>query len=212
MSITAIFFQGFLACIGLIMVIGSQNAFILRHGIRGDHLFLIATVSLLGDLVLIGLGVNGLGTIIQSSAILQLIMVISGSVFLIAYGFFALYSVWQNKTLEIHKQTNPLVHHRKKIIILALTFSLLNPHAWLDAAVILGGIGGQLHDAFERHVFTAGALAGSALWFYGLAYFALKLAPILQRPRVWQFINLLVAFLMWGIAYSLIKNYLQNIA
>src|ERR1700678_3029738 len=108
MELSGIFFQGFITCIGLIMVIGSQNAFILRHGIQRNYVFLIATVSLLGDMVLIGLGVNGLGTLVQSSDILQLIMVIGGSLFLTAYGCFAFYSAWQKKTLEVHTQNNPL--------------------------------------------------------------------------------------------------------
>jgi L-lysine exporter family protein LysE/ArgO len=210
MSLTSIFFQGFFTCIGLIMVIGSQNAFILRHGIQRNYVFLIATISLLGDFVLIGLGVNGLGALVQSSDILQLIMVIGGGGFLITYGCFAFYSAWQKKTLEVHVQKNPLVHHRNKLILLALTFSLLNPHAWLDAAVILGSIGGQLDEAIERYFFTFGALLGSAIWFYGLAFFAWKLAPVLQRPRVWQGINILVGCLMWAIAYNLIEHYLSK--
>lgn len=192
------------------MVIGSQNAFILRHGIQRNHVFLIATVSLLGDFVLIGLGVNGLGTLVQTSDILQLIMVVGGSLFLFTYGCFSFYSAWQKKALEMHTQKNPLAHQRHKIILLALTFSLLNPHAWLDAAVILGSIGGQLELAVERYSFTLGALLGSAIWFYALALFAWKLAPILQKPRVWQVINILVGCLMWGIALNLILHYLQN--
>ena len=199
--------QGFLTCLGLIMVIGSQNAFILRHGILRSHVFLIATVSLLGDVILITLGVNGLGALVQSSKTLQLIAVIGGSIFLITYGAIAFRAAWQQKALTIHIPEHQITDHYLKLTLMALGFSILNPHAWLDAGIILGSIGGQLESATERHIFTIGALVGSAVWFYGLAFAAWQLAPYLRKPRVWLFINLGVGCMMWAIAANLIWDY-----
>jgi L-lysine exporter family protein LysE/ArgO len=205
---TLIFIQGFITCMGLIMVIGSQNAFILRHGVQRNYVFMIATVSLLGDVVLITLGVNGLGTLVQSSQVLQLVAVIGGSIFLISYGATAFYAAWQKKVLEMHMPDHKMVGHRLKLIMMALGFSILNPHAWLDAAVILGSIGGQLESSFERHIFTIGALIGSAVRFYSLALMAWKLAPYLRKQRVWQVINISIGCMMWLIAANLIWDYL----
>lgn len=210
-NLSSIFFQGLVTCIGLIMVIGSQNAFILRQGVQRKYVFLIATVSLLGDIVLIGLGVNGLGAFVQSHPFLELMMVIGGSLFLTTYGCFAFYSAWKKEALDMNGENIPVPHSRHKTIMLALTFSLLNPHAWLDAAVILGSIGGQLDNAIERYIFTAGALLGSTIWFYSLAFFAWKLAPYLRSHQVWRWINISVGVLMWGIAFSIIKHYLDNV-
>ena len=210
MTLTTVILQGFLTGLGLIMVIGSQNAFILRHGILRSHVFLVATVSLLGDIVLITLGVNGLGTLVQSSPILQLITVIGGGIFLITYGAVAFRAAWQKQVLNIHIPEHQLTDHKIKLVLLALGFSILNPHAWLDAAIILGSIGGQLDTAVERHLFTLGALLASAVWFYTLALAAWKLAPLLRKPRAWQLINVGVGCMMWGIAANLIWDFLQK--
>ena len=207
MGLFAIFTQGFLTGIALIMVIGSQNAFILRHGIQRNHVFAIATVSILGDIVLITLGVNGLGSLVNNSPILKLIMVIAGSLFLFVYGSSAFYAAWKQQTLNIPLSAEPLKSHLFKLILLALGFSVLNPHAWLDAAIILGSIGGQFDLANQRHSFTLGAIVASAVWFYTLAFGAWQLAPYLRKPLSWQIINIVVGFMMWGIAGSLLFEY-----
>ena len=207
MELFAIFIQGFLTGMALIMVIGSQNAFILRHGIQRNHVFAIATVSILGDVVLITLGVNGLGTLVQHSPILKLIMVIAGSLFLLIYGGSAFYAAWKQQALNIPLTAEPLKSHLYKLILLALGFSVLNPHAWLDAAIILGSIGGQFALANQRHSFTLGAVIASAVWFYTLAFGAWQLAPYLRKPLAWQIINVVVGVMMWGIAGILIYDY-----
>lgn len=208
MDLSLIVLQGFLTGLGLIMVIGTQNAFILRQGIMQNHVFLIATVSSLGDIFLITLGVNGLGTFVQTSPVLQLIMVIGGSLFLITYGSFAFKAAWEKQVLNANVEEHPVVDKASKIILLALGFSILNPHAWLDAGIILGSIGGQLDTAAQRHCFTVGAIVASFVWFYSLALMASKLAPLLRKPRVWQVINVGVGIMMWAIAANLIMDYL----
>lgn len=210
MDLSLIVLQGFLTGIGLIMVIGTQNAFILRQGIMRNHVFLIATVSSLGDIFLITIGINGLGTFVQTSHMLQLFMVIAGSIFLFTYGGFAFKAAWEKQVLDVDLSAPPVVDRALKVILMALGFSILNPHAWLDAGIILGSIGGQLDSAAQRHCFTIGAIMASFVWFYTLAFAAWKLAPYLSKPRVWQTINIIVGLMMWGIAANLIYDYLYR--
>ena len=91
--------------------------------------------------------------------------------------------------------------------ILALTFNLFNPHAWLDAAVILGGLGSKLPTPAEHYGFAIGSIVVISLWFYLLAYGAKWVAPLLSKPRTWQILNFLVGCIMWAIAIILLLDY-----
>jgi len=93
----------------------------------------------------------------------------------------------------------------KSAIFTALGFSLLNPHAFLDTVVLLGGISGQ-HDWPDRAWFIGGAMMASFFWFYALAYGAGKLAPLFNAPITWRILDGAIAIIMWWIAFVLIMD------
>jgi L-lysine exporter family protein LysE/ArgO len=199
--------QGFLAGLGLIMMVGSQDIFILRQGIKHNHVMLVTTVSVAVDALLVFIGVNGLGALIQHSDFLRHITVTGGALFLLGYGAYAFYEMFRGKTLKINFHKGDVPKQWSHAFILALTFNLFNPHAWLDAAVILGSIGGQLPTINQRLAFTLGSVGIITLWFYTLAFAARYLAPILRKKHIWQVINFAVGCVMWGIAVTLVVEY-----
>ncbi|GAB3183371.1 hypothetical protein GCM10027060_18240 [Nesterenkonia halophila] len=56
---------GFFTCLALIMAIGAQSAWLLRQGLRRDRVGTAVLVCLVGDLILIGLGTLGVGTVLD---------------------------------------------------------------------------------------------------------------------------------------------------
>ncbi len=200
--------QGFGLGASLIIAIGAQNAFVLRQGLRRQHVFATATVCTLCDAVLILLGVGGLGSLIATVPLLSALATWGGAAFLLFYGLRSFRSALRPGTLEASKPSAAAGKLRGTILTV-LALSLLNPHVYLDTVVLVGSIGAH-YPAGERASFALGAMLASLTWFFGLAYGASWLAPLFQRPLAWRVLDMLVGCVMWGIALSLIWTALHH--
>jgi len=199
------FLNGLRLGAGLIVVIGAQNAFVLRQGLRRRHVFLVATVCVLIDMSLIAAGAGGFGTLVAAVPALTDIAALGGALFLVAYGLRALRAAIRPGALELGAGT---AAGPREAVLTALALSLLNPHVYLDTVVLLGGLAGQYAEAAERLWFAIGAMTASALWFYALGYGAAGLAPLFARPIAWRLLDLGVAAVMFAIAAALLRPYL----
>src|SRR5690606_19545953 len=137
-SAYAAFTTGFVLSLSLIMAIGPQNAHVLRMGLQRQHLWLTVLVCIISDAVLIGIGVLGLASLGGLSELLQTLLIGAGALFLVAYGWRAfrrfLHPVHAGAEAggEAQRMT------RWQALLAALAFTWLNPHAWLDTAVLIG--------------------------------------------------------------------------
>ena len=196
------FLHGFVVCFGLIVSIGAQNAFLLKQGILKQHVFWIALICFVCDVLLMGVGVLGLGSLIAQSPISSLILALIGALFLFTYGsrsFIAAYHGSSQLLMQQDKTKSSL----KKAVLVTLAITLLNPHVYIDTVVIVGGIGGTL--SFEQKVqFLIGALICSFLWFFGVGYGAGLLSPYFEKRRTWQILDSITGLIMYGIALSLL--------
>ena len=61
-----VFLQGLGMGASLIMPIGAQNAHVIRTGVSGRHVGLTVAACILVDITLIGLGMAGLGKLVES--------------------------------------------------------------------------------------------------------------------------------------------------
>src|ERR1700755_1331829 len=57
---------GFLASFALIAAIGAQNAFVLRQGIRREHVLPVVAMCTVSDMVLICAGIAGVGALVAA--------------------------------------------------------------------------------------------------------------------------------------------------
>ncbi|NMG28556.1 LysE/ArgO family amino acid transporter [Aromatoleum evansii] len=196
------FLAGFLASMALIVAIGAQNSFVLRQGIRREHLLPVALICALSDALLIGAGIAGLGALIQSSPDLLAIARYGGAAFLVMYGGFAARRAWQGERMHVEAGAPvPLA----TAVATCLGFTFLNPHVYLDTVVLLGGLANQ-HGEHGRWVFGAGSAAASLLWFFTLAYGARVLAPLFARAIAWRVLDALMALVMFALAASLLQG------
>lgn len=196
------FLHGFIVCFGLIVSIGAQNAFLLKQGILKRHVFWIAFICFFCDVLLMGVGILGLGSLIAQSPTVSLILALVGALFLFTYGSRSFISAYQGTSKLLAETDSPQSGLRKSILI-TLAITLLNPHVYIDTVVIVGGIGGTLN--FEQKIqFLFGALLCSFLWFFGLGYGAGMLSRYFEKRRTWQILDTLTGFIMYGIAISLV--------
>ncbi|WP_439572228.1 LysE/ArgO family amino acid transporter [Phreatobacter sp.] len=192
---------GFLIGLGLIVAIGAQNAFVLRQGLAGRHVFAVATVCALADALLIAAGVAGLGTLVASSPVLVRVTAWGGAAFLVVYGLMAACRAFAPATLEPEGDAGEA--GLGATLAAALAFTLLNPHVYLDTVVLVGSLSAQFEGP-ARLAYAGGAMAASVLWFYCLAYGARLLAPVFARPAAWRVLDGIIALVMWAIALRLL--------
>ncbi len=194
--------QGFSSTAVLIVAIGAQNAFVLRQGLRREHIMAVVAVCALSDTVLINLGVWGMGTAAATHPALALGARVFGALYLIVYAWRSLQRAWSPQALAVdaaHQRT-PLAQ------VLGTTFALtwLNPHVYLDTVLLLGSMASPF-AGMERAAFAAGASLASAVWFTTLGWGARWLAPLFATPQAWRILDAGIALLMLGLAALLLR-------
>ena len=194
------FLKGFATSAALIIAIGAQNAFVLRQGIKREHVLAVVLVCALSDALLITLGVAGLGALVQGSPRLLLIARYGGALFLIVYGALAARRALHSESLAALDEAPMSL---RAAIAACLAFTYLNPHCWLDTVVLLGAIASPL-PADQRTWFGIGATSASFAWFFALGFGARLLRGVFERPLAWKILDAAIALVMWGIALSLI--------
>ncbi len=203
-----IFLSGLLLSLSLIVAIGPQNAHVLRMGLLRSHVGITIAACAITDLLLICIGVFGLAKLGDLSPHINAALVGAAILFLINYGWQAA----QRARLPAHEGLQAAQKAAPKntgvALSSALAFSWLNPHAWIDTAVIIG-TASLAYSAPQNWVFGLGAAAGSALWFITLGLGAAAMAKQLAHPAVWRAIDVLVVITMWGtaawLAWGLLK-------
>lgn len=193
------FLPGFALSLTLILAIGAQNAFVLRQGLRREHVFVVCLTCAFSDAALIAAGVAGFGALAAAVPWFETAMRYGGSAFLIWYGAQNAFSAWRGGSALMADGQEPQSLRRTVFTLLGLTF--LNPHVYLDTVVLLGSISAQYPD---RLAFGMGAVLASFAFFFTLGYGARLLSPLFARPRAWQILDALIAVTMWVIAAKLL--------
>ncbi|WIT13739.1 LysE/ArgO family amino acid transporter [Paucibacter sediminis] len=194
--------SGLALSLSLIVAIGAQNAFVLRQGLRREHVFPIVLACGLSDALLMAAGVLGLAAMISQQAALARWLTLGGAAFLTVYGLRALWRARRPESLQAG--AGPSVTLRQALMQLA-GFTFLNPHVYLDTVLLVGSVGAQQPGAV-RALFLTGAASGSLLWFAALGFGARWLAPWFARPRAWQWLDALVGLTMLVLAAQLLRQ------
>lgn len=198
---TGPFINGLLLGLSLIIAIGAQNAYVLRQGLLRAHVFVITTICFLSDAILIAAGIAGLGSFISKNPDWLRLVSLIGGLFLLAYGALAFKRALNPGALKPAQGGKGAL---SKVIMITLALTWGNPHVYLDTVVLIGGLSAR-YPGIERVSFGLGAITGSALWFYTLGFGARYLAPLFAKPIAWRILDLLIAAVMWTLAYSLLR-------
>jgi L-lysine exporter family protein LysE/ArgO len=187
--------------LALIVAIGAQNAFVLRQGLRGEHVVVVVAVCALSDIVLIAAGVAGAGALLDRAPGAVTVVRWAGAAFLAAYGALALRRALRPSALRADTAA-PVATLPTVLTAAALTW--LNPHVYLDTVVLLGAVAAAQGDL--RWHFGAGAAVASVLWFSALGAGARLLRPVFARPGAWRVLDGLIAVVMAVLAVGLARS------
>ncbi len=190
---------GFGLGLSLILAIGAQNAFVLRQGLRQEHVFAVCLTCALSDAIMIAAGVSGFGILVTKLPWLEPVMRWGGAAFLIVYGARAFWAAWKGGGhLDAAGQGRASL---KGVLLTCLLLTWANPHVYLDTVVLLGSVAAQYPAKVN---FALGAMTASFAFFFSLGYGARLLAPLFARPAAWRLLDVLVGAIMWTVAGSLL--------
>ncbi|MEX0431308.1 LysE/ArgO family amino acid transporter [Spiribacter insolitus] len=193
--------------LALIVAIGAQNAFVLRQGLLGEHVFAVCLTCALSDAALIALGVTSFEGITAWLPWIEPTARIAGALFLFVFGARSLWSALRSRG-ALHAGEAPSVgaagNRLGRTLLACLAITWLNPHVYLDTVVMLGTISTQFEGA--RTAFAGGAITGSFLFFFALGYGARPLQPLFARPAAWRILEGGIALMVWAIAIGLLTG------
>ncbi|KHA53043.1 LysE/ArgO family amino acid transporter [Sulfitobacter geojensis] len=193
------FLPGYALSLTLILAIGAQNAFVLRQGLRRQHVFWVCLTCGTTDALLIAGGVAGFGALASAVPWFETAMRYGGAMFLLWYGAQNALSAWRGgAALEIEGEATQSL---RQVILTLLALTFLNPHVYLDTVVLIGSISAQYPD---KLAFGGGAVLASFTFFFALGYGARLLSPLFGKPFSWQVLDALIALTMWAIAAKLL--------
>jgi len=190
---------GVLSGLALIVAIGAQNAFVLRQGIRREHVGVVVLLCMVCDAVLILAGTAGIGTLVTRAPVVLDVLRWGGAAYLLWWAVRSFASALRPAALTAEEPRS-----RGSVVATTLALTLLNPHVYLDTVVLLGTLANEQGDA--RWVFAAGAVTGSVVWFGALGYGARALSGVLASPRTWRVVDAVVGVVMLTLAISLVTG------
>jgi L-lysine exporter family protein LysE/ArgO len=195
------FITGFAVSATLIIAIGAQNAFVLRQGLRREHVLLIVAFCVVADLLLIAVGVAGVAQVLGQAPRLLLALTAGGTLFLAWYGIRALARARTASAMDVTEDARRT--SVRSAVAQVAGFTFLNPHVYLDTVLLIGSIGAR-QPSDLRFWFVGGAAAASGAWFSTLGFGARLLRPVFRTPRAWQVLDTIIGLTMLVLAASLL--------
>ena len=188
--------------LSLIVAIGAQNAFVLRQGLRREHVLLVVAIcAALRPGADPGRGGRASARVVERRPGALTVVRWVGAAFLLGYGLLAARARRAPAALEPADGRRRARRGPRWRTCLALTW--LNPHVYLDTVLLLGSVASQPRPE-GRWWFGAGAGAGSVLWFSLLGFGARVLTPVFRRPTAWRVLDGLIAAVMLTLAGALV--------
>ncbi len=203
LNASAAFLAGFSIAAPLIVAIGAQNVFVLRQGLRREHVAAVVATCALIDALLMAVGVSGLAAVIGANRMALNAVALAGAVFLAVYGAAAARRAFKNQSMKINSAGQRMT--LQSALLQTLALSLLNPHVYLDTVLLVGAVGAQQPPPL-RPAFLVGSASASVLWFCGLGFGARWLTPLFAKPRAWRVLDAFVALTMWALAAMLLRG------
>ncbi|MGY2065266.1 LysE/ArgO family amino acid transporter [Blastococcus sp. SYSU DS0619] len=188
--------------LSLIVAIGAQNAFVLRQGLRVEHVTVVVAVCAVSDAVLILAGVAGTSWLSERVPDAITAIRLGGAAFLLGYAALAARRALRPSSIAVDAggTRNGLL----ATVVTCVALTWLNPHVYLDTVLLLGSVADS-HGA-GRWWFAAGAVVGSLLWFSALGYGARLLRPLFARPAAWRVLDAAIAVVMAGLGLGLLVS------
>jgi L-lysine exporter family protein LysE/ArgO len=196
----SVLLAGFSLGMSLILAIGAQNAFVLKQGLKQQHVFVVCLICALSDAILISAGIAGFGVIVPKLPLIEQIARYAGAAFLFFYATVSFRTFFT--TEHTLKAGGKEVTSTVTAALTCLAFTWLNPHVYLDTFILLGSISTQ-YDG-QQLAFGVGAVTASFVFFFSLGYAAKLLIPVFKNPKAWKVLEFIIGFVMLALGISLL--------
>ena len=160
------FLQGITMGLAYVAPIGLQNLFVINTALtqKRSRAYLIALIVIFFDVTLALACFFGVGTIMEKSKLLELAILLVGSIIVIWIGIGLLRS---KGSMDSSTDVNvPIL----KVITTACVVTWFNPQAIIDGSMMLGAFRASLPKE-QGLKFIAGVTSASCLWFTGITTF-----------------------------------------
>jgi len=200
-ALTSSFIAGFGLMLGLIIAIGAQNAFVLRQGLRREHVAPVILFCAGADTLLVVIGVFGMAQVFDRAPMLAPLLTLGGAVFLFGYALVAWRRALKPKALHADRGNGARVP-LAKVLLQTAAFTLLNPHVYIDTVLLVGSVGAR-QPGIAQGAFVVGTALASVGWFATIGIGARLLAPVFAKPAAWRWLDAMVGSLMFVLAVVL---------
>ena len=199
---TSAFFVGIAVGFSLIVAIGAQNAFVLRQGLLGQHVWVVALFCACADALLIAVGVAGLSFLLTDALhSISRWLFAGAALWLFGYGVLRLLSAVNGDSI---RSGHPVSGGLMATLWIAAALTFGNPHVYLDTVVLIGTISLQF-SGMEKFAYALGATTASFIFFFTLAFGARMFAGRMQRPGAWRILDGAIALLMFALAVGMAR-------
>ena len=189
----SLLFLGATTTISLVAAIGAQGTFVLRQGILGRHITPIIIFCILSDALMIGLGVVGLGALLDAAPWFIEVFRYVGAAFLAWFGYESAKRVFTPHAVVVEEGTEDAQ---------SLKAALLT-------TIFLGSLANTQGDS-GRWWYYLGCCCGSVLWFLMIGYGSRILRPLFARQEAWRVLDAAVALLMVYLVFNLLTMNLST--
>ncbi len=195
------FIFGFSTGLSLILAIGAQNLFVIEQGIKKNNIFLVTSICIVGDFLLIFFGIfifHFIKNFIND--LINLLLSIGLVLFLLNFIWSKIKTFKHDIVLsQKHTQTSKL-----NIALQTLAFTFLNPHVYSDTVFILGNLSKNFLTISDKILFGLGASLASFIFFYFLGYGAQSLRLYFLNKQVWKLVNIIIILYLLILTLSII--------
>lgn len=195
-----LFLEGLFLQASLIFALGAQNLFVLESGLKKQHPLAISFVCFFCDLTLIMIGVAGAGSLFSSFSQLKIIIGVVGVIFMFHYG---MSKILGPQKLLTEEKYSLLRHGLKRSVLLAITFSIFNPHAYLDAFILIGGYSTKYSHLPDRLLIGFGAACFSLIWFLFLSSASSLMKPVFSNAKSVRVLTSCSGFILLFLSFKL---------
>lgn len=175
-----IYFEGLLLQASLIFALGPQNIFVIESGLKRHYHLTVSLVCFLCDLALIMLGVAGAATFFNHYPEIKIVVGFLGAGFLILYG---VGKIRHKNTEHLEFEQDGKRNCLRAAVLSSVVFSVVNPHAYLDGIVLIGGYSTKYSDLRSRLILGMGAASFSLFWFLLLSIGASFMIPFFRGEK-----------------------------
>lgn len=195
------FFTGLGMTASMIVALGPQNAYLIKHGLlRQTAVLRIAAIYIAIDVALISLGALGVGAVIGESPDLRLVFSVLAAMFFFVYGIMNIRKAFRKHVPVADMETG------KSRYSTAILVSIANPGVLFDTVVLVGGLAGQYDLLADRLVFSAGAATASLMWFSAIAALSFYVGYYVTSDKIWRVLDLVIGALMIALSGVILKD------